>query len=244
VIADIGNQERLPQQTSWRLNQICCKNPVTKHSKHMKGSSLILLLSLMAVVSCRHTPKALQQEGVTTGRLFADSSRVRSACSPADFKRVGKPIAFETKKGVFFGIATGGGALIFGRPVPLYFWIDNQTNEPQTFDTCGTGWFMTHGYSIYGSKGHRVPERQEERSSRPSSVGLCPLSCTMNIEFTVPPHTCIKPHPAYNLADSYAFPPGEYTLAFVESARCGSPEDTLPEGTKRLKIKIEPRTTR
>jgi hypothetical protein len=184
-----------------------------------------------------------RSEGEPLNQRRATQAALPKECADADLNKLGTPILIERSKGVFFGLSAGAKSVVYGDTVPLYFWIINQTDQPQQFFSCDTGAFLSSGFGIFDSSGHRVRSFAEEKSPRSSwPASPCLISCTANIMFSVPAHTCVKPERSQNLAESYFLPAGQYVLRFVKMEDCSHVlvDDKPAELVDGLRIKIDP----
>ena len=167
-------------------------------------------------------------------------------CRGADLTKLGRPLMFKQRDGVLFGLSAGTRRIVYGNQVPIYLWIVNQSNKPQSFSSCeDIGGFWDHGFDVYDAHAHRVLKLSEQKGPQQHvTANLCNIVsvCTANMVFSVPEHTCSKPEQAYNLAESYVLTPGEYVLAPRSQLDCTDPTRiALP--TKEppgLVISVEP----
>ncbi|HVG90475.1 MAG TPA: hypothetical protein VNB54_03200 [Alphaproteobacteria bacterium] len=167
-------------------------------------------------------------------------------CGDADLTKLGRPLMFKERDGVLFGLSAGTKRIVYGNQVPLYLWIVNQSDKPQSFSTCeDISQFWAYGFDVYDAHAHRVlklSEQQGQQQRRTANLCNMVLICTANITFDVPAHTCSKPEQAYNLAELYVLTPGDYVVAPSSRLDCTNQASTaLPAKAPRgLVISIEP----
>ena len=166
-------------------------------------------------------PKSVAYEKSEANR---PESPVPPNCAKADFSKLGRPMML----GVQFGLSVGPEKIIYGKPVMLHLWIDNQANQEVSVMTCMTlDLFWAEAFDLYDAYGHRLVKKSEQENGKQKTTSLdvrgpnqvCSGSwmCNRNFGIPIPAHTCTNGS-AYelpydfnrDLLAAYDLPPGTY----------------------------------
>lgn len=130
-------------------------------------------------------------------------------CRQIEFAKWGTPIMSPSPymRGVTMGISSP-----VGMPTHIYVWLDNQTNEDQTYYMCcGSSAFSA--IDVFDSMGDRLLGKWEQATRRWCKEGRTLISaCTCSANIIVAPHT-MQIVDSGDLETQYELPPGQYFIA-------------------------------
>ncbi|HEY4379686.1 MAG TPA: hypothetical protein VGN01_05030 [Acidobacteriaceae bacterium] len=175
---------------------------------------------------------------------LTDPGTIPEQCAQDITPDTGQPIFPFSGSRSNWGISTQPAA--FGQPVPLIIWIDNPTDQPLPVTTCNNlDYFFIYSIDIYDISGHRVHDKQQETTAHATSAPERPFSCTSNMTFTIPAHTCshgnFSQRVFRDLTTRYTLPPGRYSIApSTRTPNNNTAPITLPDTTPRLPLTITP----
>ncbi|WP_353070118.1 hypothetical protein RBB75_07945 [Tunturibacter empetritectus] len=167
----------------------------------------------------------------------------------------GMPVMFLTRGDLEWGLATHPGALDKG--VPVTVWVHNRSDRPVSIFTCmDVENYLYSAFDVLDSSGRLVLTRQEVEKGK-AGKGLAArirgvMACDSNIDFPVPPHSCIsgsltRPSPFFTmrLDSKYAVAPGTYFLIPPPAApepmqTTPAPRSGLPSSGPILPVTITP----
>ena len=154
---------------------------------------------------------------------------VSKQCADAVSSDTGHPVMFWSGRGGADGLSVR--SAVYGQPIVLLRWIDNQTDEPIAISSCGLGNFWISEIDVVDASGNRMLDRDSDyaRTKGFDLVrGLDPrLVCSSNIPIGFPAKTCShrkfsdletndRDEPdsflIVDLAALHELPPGEYRI--------------------------------
>lgn len=187
----------------------------------------------------------------SVGQVQDDPTPLPKECAYADLKKLGWPVMVdEDFTRLLFGFSVGAGHVTYGQEVPIYFWLVNRTDQPQSIMSCDINWFQRDGFDIFDVSGHRLLTREEQENPqyhKPDVAVPFSYGCDGNAILTIAPHTCTKPERPGNLAESYVLREGKY---IISPRKTVNPNLQLNQNVTprvhpgRLVISIEPREAR
>lgn len=205
----------------------------------MKRSYLVFLLCVFLTASFRHRPADLQPKAGKGATPELAIPPLSGECTEADFAKFGRPVTLAMRKGMFFGVSVAGNHAPQFASFPVYFWIQNRSDEVQWLNSCeDVDHFRKYGFSVYDSQGHRWPSRWEDKYS----ATICsPMTCESTGEGIVLPHTCRAPElsEAYDLTYVYSLPSGQYTLRLADLSSCKTHPETGASETPKQPLTVE-----
>jgi hypothetical protein len=218
---------------------------------------LTLLLNHKAPVDGEYdgNPQHAKDQVAASGsrQMQDEPTPLPAECADADLKKLGQPVMVDICgwSKVFWGFSVGTGRAISGQQVPLYFWLVNQSDQPQTLGSCELDWYFKEGFDVFDASGNRLRTKEEQKHPQypRSQVDEGEYFCTRDVPVPMAAHTCIKSESPYNLADAYVLPEGEYAVSPRKTLECNmsyrearkAPPRVHPG---RLTISIEPPANR
>ena len=144
----------------------------------------------------------------STSKIVCESQGSPSgSCAEGEFRKNGKPMMLPSANGVAFGVSSAP-----ADPANVFVWMDNQTDEAQTYGMMCNVSFQ-NAFLLYNSAGNRLLTKGEQRSlqsDHPNDLHL-DLECSCCIVLTIAPHT-MEVVDRGNLIDVYSLAPGNYFL--------------------------------
>ena len=217
--------------------------------------TLITVLTILLSGALAFDGKHYGEHHLTTHRALQiqnEPTPLPKECADADLKKLGQPVMVDVCGGgkVLYGFSVGAGQATYGQEIPIYFWLVNASDQPQTVMTCDMDWFRRDGIDVFDARGNRLLGKDEQeypQYSRSQPTVPFNYSCDTNLIYTLTPHSCNKSERPSNLAESYVLPEGEYAVAPRRTLDCGhpfgkgAPAPIVHPG--RLTISIEPKQT-
>lgn len=154
----------------------------------------------------------------SVGQVQDEPTPLPRECADANVQKLGRPVLVNEgiRNKLLFGFSVGNGRATYGQEVPIYFWMVNQSDQPQTFMSCDVQWFQRDGFDVLDAGGHRVLTKDEQKNPqyRRSDVTF-PFDyvCDMNAFLTIAPHACNRSEEPFNLAEFYVLTDGEYVIS-------------------------------
>jgi len=150
-------------------------------------------------------------------------------CAKQEFEKRGRPLMSAAQNGIAYGFSSPQNG-----STTVYMWLDNQTNESQTYSTCSTS-NVINAVDVYDSAGRRLLSRQDQDKQKicaehkEFSLEFLPM-CTWTKMVIIAPHT-MQVVDSNDLQSSYVLSPGRFFIvpAHVQRQTCESLSKTLEE---------------
>ena len=163
-------------------------------------------------------------------RKSVEDAPLPKDCEKKDFGKTGRPVNFPAANGLEFGLSANPEHFLKGKPIGLYIWQVNPTDQPISYASCPPV-FETEVFDFYG---HRVLNRFEEKQRENPMPGMQSVQvCTATMMVTLPPHTCSVSEGVMDLSQQYSLPPGEYLVTRRDETRQERTE--TPSGDSSVK---------
>jgi hypothetical protein len=146
-------------------------------------------------------------------------------CEKEEFAKNGRPVMSPTSRGVAFGVSSPS-----GKPTIVHVWMDNQTDNPQSYYMCCATTFLD-AIDVYDSGGHRLLSKSEQGVRKMCAAGqVFEKSCSCSAIFSIAPHT-MQVVESGSIEEPYELQPGRYfvTLSAVHRSDCESLNKSLAE---------------
>lgn len=139
-----------------------------------------------------------------------------SECNKPELLAHGQPHRIEGTHDPDYELSMEQHEFVRDEPIPLYLWTNNSSDHPIGLGSCTQpAYLKAGGVVLYDAYGHRILNKRQIASDKQCKADPSgyydPLVCTLNVSFSLPPHTCINSR--IDLTKDYELPPGEYTIS-------------------------------
>jgi hypothetical protein len=170
--------------------------------------------------------------------LFAGSglsakSDLPKGCSQTDIEKYGRPVMFERRHGIAFGVSTPTPEFPASAHPTVYIWLSNESRVNQGYSMCCNLTFLKR-IRVFNSSGvaleTQVQKKLREQGRSSDDIFHAPCSCS-SIGIVVKPRSCqVVDQGTINFKGLFDLTPGDYMIR--ENVQNG-PGPLLPSGTTK-----------
>ena len=172
---------------------------------------------------------------VSDGFSDQKASEVPKACSQTTIETYGRPVMFQSRDGVAFGISTLRTTVPKDGEATVYLWLSNESQSSRDYLAC-CNLTMFEKIDVFDSAGQRLESASDVQLKTLQDKGQAYVSgCSCSAMLTIAPGSCcVVDQGAINRKDiAYTLPPGRYTVR--ERPPSGSYPQSPPTPDSRKK---------